>query len=72
MVMVNNTVWFCLIVFGDSCIAKCERLRESVRARLRILVRQTLRKYKYPPDKTAGAVELILKQVEVVSNSWTS
>lgn len=34
------------------------------------LVRQTLR-YKYPPDKTPGAVELILKQAEVVSNSWT-
>ncbi|MFS7197529.1 type I restriction endonuclease subunit R [Rahnella inusitata] len=47
------------------------QVRESVRARLRILVRKTLRKYKYPPDKTAGAVELILKQAEVVSNSWT-
>jgi hypothetical protein len=31
-------------------------------------VRQTLRKYKYPPDKTPGAVELILKQAEVVSH----
>ncbi|MDX4945939.1 type I restriction endonuclease subunit R [Providencia manganoxydans] len=48
------------------------QVRESVRARLRILVRQTLRKYKYPPDKTAEAVELILKQAEVVSNSWSS
>ncbi|EFP0622621.1 DUF3387 domain-containing protein, partial [Escherichia coli] len=47
------------------------QVRESVRAQLRILVRQTLRKYKYPPDKTPGAVELILKQAEVVSNSWT-
>ncbi|KNB34403.1 DEAD/DEAH box helicase, partial [Salmonella enterica subsp. enterica serovar Infantis] len=24
-----------------------------------------------PPDKTAGAVELILKQAEVISNHWT-
>ena len=48
------------------------QVRESVRARLRILVRQTLRKYKYPPDKTPYAVELILKQAEVVSNSWTN
>lgn len=47
------------------------QVRESVRARLRILVRQTLRRYKYPPDKTAGAVELILKQAEVISNHWT-
>lgn len=48
------------------------QVRESVRARLRILVRQTLRKYKYPPDKTPYAVELILKQAEVVSNHWTA
>ena len=47
------------------------QVRESVRARLRILVRQTLRRYKYPPDKTPGAVELILKQAEVISNHWT-
>ncbi|GMB66955.1 hypothetical protein PBNK5_04700 [Pectobacterium brasiliense] len=42
------------------------QVRESVRARLRVLVRQTLRKYKYPPDKTPYAVELILKQAEVI------
>lgn len=47
------------------------QVRESVRARLRILVRQTLRRYKYPPDKTPEAVELILKQAEVISNHWT-
>ncbi|WP_127957647.1 type I restriction endonuclease subunit R [Serratia microhaemolytica] len=47
------------------------QVRESVRAELRIRVRNTLRKYKYPPDKTPGAIELILKQAEVVSNSWT-
>jgi type I restriction enzyme R subunit len=47
------------------------QVRESVRARLRVLVRQTLRKYKYPPDKTPGTVELILKQAEVISNQWT-
>lgn len=47
------------------------QVRDSVRARLRVLVRQTLRKYKYPPDKTPGAVELILKQAEVISNHWT-
>ncbi|MBS0850013.1 type I restriction endonuclease subunit R [Citrobacter sp. JGM124] len=48
------------------------QVRESVRAKLRILVRQTLRKYKYPPDKTPHAVELILRQAEVMSNYWTA
>jgi type I restriction enzyme R subunit len=46
--------------------------RESVRARLRILVRRTLQKYKYPPEKQEGAVELVLKQAEALADSWTS
>ena len=43
-------------------------VRESVRARLRILIRQLLRKYRYPPDKQPGAVDLVLKQAEAVSD----
>jgi type I restriction enzyme R subunit len=38
--------------------------RESVRARLRLLVRRILRKYKYPPDQQDAAVELVLRQAE--------
>ncbi|MBL8025228.1 MAG: type I restriction endonuclease subunit R [Fibrobacteres bacterium] len=45
--------------------------RESVRAKLRNLVRITLRRYKYPPDKTDVAIELVLKQAEVLSDEWT-
>lgn len=47
------------------------QVRESVRAKLRILVRRTLQRYKYPPDKAVEAVELILKQAEVLSNGWS-
>lgn len=47
------------------------QVRDSVRAKLKILVRRTLQRYKYPPDKAAEAVELILKQAETLSNSWT-
>jgi type I restriction enzyme, R subunit len=46
------------------------QVRESVRARLRILVRRTLQRYKYPPDKAPEAVELVLKQAEALSSSW--
>lgn len=46
------------------------QVRESVRARLRILVRRTLQRYKYPPDKAADAVELVLKQAETLSSYW--
>ena len=42
-------------------------VRESVRARLRLLVKNLLRKYKYPPDDQDTAVELILSQAEVIS-----
>jgi type I restriction enzyme R subunit len=45
--------------------------RDSIRARLRNLVRITLKKYKYPPDKTEAAVELVLKQAETLSNEWS-
>ena len=47
------------------------QVRESVRARLRILVRRTLQRYKYPPDRAPEAIELILRQAEVLSNGWT-
>ncbi len=44
--------------------------RESVRARLRRLVRNILRKYKYPPVKTEDAVELVLSQAEKLCEEW--
>ena len=47
------------------------QVRESVRAKLRILVRRTLQKWKYPPDKQLEAVELVLQQAEVLSNAWS-
>ena len=47
------------------------QVRESVRARLRILVRRTLQKWKYPPDKQPEAIELVLTQAESLSNAWS-
>ncbi len=45
--------------------------RESVRARLRILVRQILRRYKYPPDRAKEAMELVMQQAEALADFWT-
>ena len=39
-------------------------VRESVRAQMRITIKRLLRKYKYPPDKQADAVDLIIEQAE--------
>ena len=47
------------------------QVRESVRAKLRILVRRALKKWKYPPDKAAEAVELVLKLAEALSMAWS-
>lgn len=46
--------------------------RDSVRARLRNLVRRALRRWKYPPDRSDEAIDLCLKQAEVLSESWVS
>jgi type I restriction enzyme R subunit len=45
--------------------------RESIRARLRNLVRITLRRYKYPPDHQEDAIKLVLEQAERLSDEWT-
>lgn len=41
-------------------------VKESVRAKMRITVKRLLKKYDYPPDKTEAAVQLVLKQAEVL------
>ncbi|MCZ7665204.1 MAG: DUF3387 domain-containing protein [Thermoleophilia bacterium] len=45
-------------------------IRENVRAHLRVLVKRTLRKYGYPPDKQEKATLTILEQAEVLSEAW--
>ena len=45
-------------------------VRDSVRAKLRLMVKRILRKYKYPPDQQEEAIELVLKQAEMLGSSW--
>lgn len=47
-------------------------VRETVRARLRLMVKRILRKYKYPPEKEQAAIDLVLQQAETLSESWVS
>jgi len=44
--------------------------RDSVRAKLRLMVKRILRKYKYPPDQQEGAAQLILEQAEILCAGW--
>ena len=45
--------------------------RESVRAKMRNIIRMILKRFKYPPDKTAEALDLVMKQTEVLSDEWS-
>jgi type I restriction enzyme R subunit len=39
---------------------------------MRILIRQLLRKYKYPPEGCEEAIGLVLKQAEALADDWTA
>jgi type I restriction enzyme R subunit len=47
-------------------------VKESVRAKLRIMVKRILRKYGYPPDKQESATKTVLEQAEVLCADWVS
>jgi hypothetical protein len=57
-------------------VQRCQNLsvdwsaRESVQAKLRLMVKRILRKYKYPPDHQDAAVELVLEQVQAFGEGW--
>lgn len=44
--------------------------RDSVRAKLRLLVKRILRKYRYPPDQQEEAAQLVLAQAETLCEAW--
>lgn len=46
--------------------------RESVRAKLRLMVKRILRKYKYPPDLQEAAEDLVLQQAQALGESWAA
>ncbi|MDD2466899.1 MAG: type I restriction endonuclease subunit R [Desulfobulbus sp.] len=45
-------------------------VRDNVRAKLRLMVKRILRKYKYPPVKQDEAVQLVLEQAESLCVEW--
>lgn len=46
--------------------------RDTVRAKLRVMVRTLLRRYKYPPDRQEEATETVLRQAESLSADWAT
>jgi type I restriction enzyme R subunit len=45
-------------------------VKESARAKLRVIVKRILRKYGYPPDKQEAATNTVLQQAELLSDYW--
>ncbi len=45
-------------------------VRETERARLRVMVTMLLKRYKYPPDKQEEATDTVLRQAESLSQAW--
>ena len=46
-------------------------IKESVQAKLRVIVKRILRQYGYPPDKQKLATDNILKQAELFADEWS-
>ena len=46
-------------------------LRESARAKIRVMVKRILNKYGYPPDLQEEAVRTVLQQAELLCADWT-
>jgi len=47
-------------------------VKESVRAKLRTMVKRILRKYGYPPDKQEKATQTVLEQAELLCRDWAA
>jgi type I restriction enzyme R subunit len=47
-------------------------VRESVRAKLRLMVKTILKKWKYPPDGQEKATETVLEQAKELSEAWAT
>jgi type I restriction enzyme R subunit len=45
-------------------------VKETVRAKLRVMVKRILRKYGYPPDKQEKATETVMQQAELLCADW--
>ncbi len=47
-------------------------IKESVKAKLKVIVKRILRQYGYPPDMQMLATETVLKQAELIANELTT
>ena len=46
-------------------------IKDSVRAKLKVIIKRNLRQYGYPPDMQKLATETVLKQAEMIADELT-
>lgn len=44
-------------------------IRESVQAKMRMTIKRLLKKYGYPPDKTAKAIDIVMEQTKLMCSN---
>jgi type I restriction enzyme R subunit len=47
-------------------------IKENVRAKLKVMVKRTLRQYGYPPDMQQLATETVIRQAELMADELTA
>ncbi len=47
-------------------------VKQSARAKIRVLVKRILKQYGYPPDLTESATALVLEQAELIAAEWAT
>ncbi len=59
-------------------VPKCQNasidwtIKESVKAKLKVIVKRILRQFGYPPDKQMLATETVLKQAELIAGEMAA
>ncbi len=46
-------------------------IKESVQAKMRVVIKRILKKYSYPPDKQEAAVKTILYQAKLLADDFS-
>lgn len=65
-----NSPIMCVFPGGLRALRIDWSVREGTRAELRVLVRNLLDKYGYPPDFSKSAVDLVIRQAESLTEEW--
>jgi len=71
---VANSLTSSFLLFFLSAILRASdwTLRESARAKIKVLVKRILRKHGYPPDLQDEATKLVLQQAELLCAEWAA